>query len=154
MGEGVQIVERNKKARFEYDIEDTLEAGLVLKGSEVKSVREGKVSLDGAYCQMDRNGDMIVHGMYIKPYQQAGHFNHEPRRNRKLLMHKKEIRRWASEAQENRYTIVPLALYFREGWAKLKIGLAKGRQKHDKRQVMKEREQKRRMDEVKKAYNR
>jgi SsrA-binding protein len=154
MGEGVQIVERNKKARFEYDIEDTLEAGLVLKGSEVKSVREGKVSLDGAYCQMDRNGDMIVHGMYIKPYEQAGHFNHEPRRNRKLLMHKKEIRRWASEAQENRYTIVPLALYFREGWAKLKIGLAKGRQKHDKRQVMKEREQKRRMDEVKKAYNR
>jgi len=120
----------------------------------VKSVREGKVSLDGAYCQMDRNGDMVVHGMYIKPYEQAGHFNHEPRRNRKLLMHKKEIRRWASEAQENRYTIVPLELYFREGWAKLKIGLAKGRQKHDKRQVMKEREQKRRMDEVKKAYNR
>jgi len=154
MGEGVKIVERNKKARFEYDIEDTLEAGLVLKGSEVKSVREGKVSLDGAYCQMDRNGDMVVHGMYIKPYEQAGHFNHEPRRNRKLLMHKKEIRRWASEAQENRYTIVPLELYFREGWAKLKIGLAKGRQKHDKRQVMKEREQKRRMDEVKKAYNR
>jgi SsrA-binding protein len=154
MGEGVQVVERNKKARFEYDIEDTLEAGLVLKGSEVKSVREGKVSLDGAYCQQDRNGDMIVHGMYIKPYEQAGHFNHEPRRNRRLLMRKKEIRRWADEAQQNRYTIVPLALYFREGWAKLKIGLAKGRQKHDKRQVMKEREQKRRMDEVKKAYNR
>jgi SsrA-binding protein len=154
MGEGKEVVERNKKARFEYDIEDTLEAGLKLKGSEVKSVREGKVSLDGAYCQVDRYGDMIVHGMYIKPYEQAGHFNHEPRRNRKLLMHKREIERWADEAQQNRYTIVPLELYFRDGWAKLKIGLAKGRQKHDKRQVMKEREQKRRMDEVKKAYNR
>ncbi len=154
MAEGKDVVERNKKARFEYDIEDTLEAGLVLKGSEVKSVRQGKVSLDGAYCQVDRNGDMMVHGMYIKPYEQAGHFNHEPRRNRKLLMKKTEIERWSDEAQQNRYTIVPLELYFRDGWAKLKIGLAKGRQKHDKRQVMKEREQKRRMDEVKKAYNR
>jgi SsrA-binding protein len=155
MGEGVQVVERNKKARFEYDIEDTLEAGLVLKGSEVKSVREGKVSLDGAYCQQDRNGDMIVHGMYIKPYEQAGlHANHEPRRNRKLLMHHHEILKWGQAAEQKGYTIIPLQLHFRDGYAKLKIGLAKGRQLHDKRQAIKEREQKRRMDEEMRRYNR
>ena len=146
MAEGKDVVERNKKARFEYDIEDTLEAGLRLKGSEVKSVRQGKVSLDGAYCQMDRNGDMIVHGMYIKPYEQASHFNHEPRRNRKLLMHRREINRWGEAAEQRGYSIVPLELYFRDGWAKLKIGLGKGKKLHDKRESIKERDMRRRMD--------
>jgi len=154
MGEGVKVVERNKKARHEYDVEETLEAGIVLKGSEVKSVRDGKVSLDGAYCAVDRHGDMLLHGMYVKPYEQASHFNHEPRRNRKLLLKKREIRKWGNEAETSGYTIVPLDVHLRDGWAKIQIGLAKGRKRHDKRQVMKEREQKRRMDEVKKAYNR
>jgi SsrA-binding protein len=153
MGEGVHVVERNKKARFEYEIEDSVEAGIVLKGSEVKSVRDGKVSLDGAYCSVDRYGEMILHGAYIKPYKQAGHFNHEPRRNRKLLMKAREIERWGEKAEQEGYTVVPLELYFRNGWAKLKIGLGKGKKQHDKRQSIKNRESKRRLDEVKKSYN-
>ncbi|PSQ87278.1 MAG: SsrA-binding protein [Bacteroidetes bacterium QS_3_64_15] len=153
MAEGVEIVARNKKAQFEYDIEETLEAGLVLEGSEVKSVRQGKASLDGAYCQVDRDGEMKIHGMYIKPYEEAGPFGHEPRRNRKLLLHDRQIQKWGQRAEREGYTIVPLALYFRDGWAKLKIGLAKGRQKHDKRQAIKEREMERRMEQQQSDYN-
>lgn len=153
MAKGTKIVARNRKARHEYDIEDTLEAGLALKGSEVKSVREGHVSLQEAYCSVDRNGEMIVHGMHIKPYEQAGpHNNHEARRNRKLLMHRNEILKWGRAAEQKGYTIVPLELYFRDGYAKLKIGLAKGRQLHDKRQAIKEREQKRRMEQEMRRY--
>jgi SsrA-binding protein len=153
MAEGIEVVERNKKARFEYDIEETLEAGIVLEGSEVKSVRQGKVSLDGAYCKVDRDGEMKIHGMYVKPYEEAGPFGHEPRRDRKLLLHQNEIRKWADKAEKERRTIVPLALYFRDGWAKLKIGLAKGRKKHDKRQAIKEREMERQMEQTKRDYN-
>ena len=153
MARGVKVIARNKKARHEYDIEDTVEAGLKLKGSEVKSVRDGKVSLDGAYCAVDRDGEMIVHGMYVKPYEQAGqHANHEPRRNRKLLMHHHEILKWGQAAEREGYTIVPLQLHFRDGYAKLEIGLAKGRQLHDKRQAIKEREHKRRMEQEMKRY--
>lgn len=146
MARGVKVIARNKKARFEYDIEDTLETGIKLLGSEVKSVRQGKVSLDGAYCAVDRDGEMIIHGMYIKPYEQASHFNHEPRRNRKLLMHRREIERWGEAAAQRGYSIVPLELYFRDGWAKLKIGLGKGKKLHDKRESIKERDTRRRMD--------
>lgn len=153
MGEGKKTVERNKKARFNYEIEETLEAGIVLKGSEVKSVREGKVSLDGSYCSVDRHGEMLLHDAYIKPYEQASHFNHEPRRNRKLLMKSREIESWGEKAEKKGYAIVPLELYFRNGWAKLKVGLGKGKKQHDKRQTIKERESKRRLDEVKKSYN-
>jgi len=153
MAEGIEVVERNRKARFEFDIEETLEAGLKLEGSEVKSVRQGKVSLDGAYCKVDRNGEMKIHGMYVKPYEEAGPFGHEPRRTRKLLMHKRQIQKWGQKAEQEGYTIVPLELYFRDGWAKLKIGLAKGRQKHDKRQAIKEREMERQMEQKKREYN-
>lgn len=153
MAEGIQVVERNRKARFEYEIEETLEAGIVLEGSEVKSVRQGKVSLDGAYCQVDRDGEMLIHGMYVKPYEQAGRFGHEPRRNRKLLLHDEQIEKWGQKAEREGYTIVPLELYFRDGWAKLKIGLAKGRQQHDKRQVIKEREMEREMEQTRRDYN-
>ncbi|HHP7239029.1 SsrA-binding protein SmpB [Longibacter sp.] len=153
MGDGIKMVERNKKARFNYDIEETVEAGLVLKGSEVKSVRNGKVSLDGSYCSVDRYGDMLLHDAYIKPYEQASHFNHEPRRNRKLLLKSREIEKWGEKAEQEGYAIVPLELYFRDGWAKVKLGLGKGKKQHDKRQSIKERESKRRLDEVKKSYN-
>ncbi|MEF8815567.1 MAG: SsrA-binding protein SmpB [Salinibacter sp.] len=153
MAEGTEVVVRNKKAQFEYDIEETLEAGLVLEGSEVKSVRQGKASLDGAYCQVDREGEMKIHGMYIKPYEEAGPFGHEPRRTRKLLLHDQQIRKWGQMADQEGYTIVPLSLYFRDGWAKLKIGIAKGRQRHDKRQVIKEREMERRLEQEQSDYN-
>jgi len=153
MGDGIKTIERNKKARFEYDIQETVEAGIVLKGSEVKSVRDGKVSLDGAYCSVDRYGEMLLHDAYIKPYQQAGHFNHEPRRSRKLLLSSQEIEKWGDASEQKGYTIVPLELYFRNGWAKVKLGLGKGKKQHDKRQTIKDRESKRRLDEVKKSYN-
>ena len=153
MAEGIEVIVRNKKARHEYDIEETLEAGLVLEGSEVKSVRQGKASLDGAYCKVDREGEMQIHGMYVKPYEEAGPFGHEPRRTRKLLLHNQQIQKWGQKAEREGYTIVPLALYFRDGWAKLKIGLAKGRQKHDKRQSIKEREMERRMEQEQSEYN-
>ncbi|PSQ64746.1 MAG: SsrA-binding protein SmpB, partial [Bacteroidetes bacterium QH_2_64_74] len=107
MAKGVEIVARNKKAQFEYDIEETLEAGLVLEGSEVKSVRQEKASLNGAYCQVDRDGEMKIHGMYIKPYEEAGPFGHEPRRNRKLLLHDRQIQKWGQRAEREGYTIVP-----------------------------------------------
>lgn len=154
MGDGIHIIARNKKARHEYDIEETLEAGLALKGSEVKSLREGKASLDGAYCSVDRYGEMLIHSMYIKPYEQAGHFNHEARRTRKLLLHRREIDAWEEESTQRGYTIVPLSLYFRNGWAKVKIALAKGKKRHDKRQSIKEREMKRQMRETRHRYNR
>jgi len=153
MAEGIDVVERNKKAQFEYDIEETLEAGIVLEGSEVKSVRDGKVSLDGAYCKVDRYGEMKIHGMYIKPYEQAGPFGHEPRRDRKLLLQRREIEKWGDKTEKEGYTIVPLELYFRDGWAKLKIGLAKGRKKHDKRQAIKEREMERQLKQTQRDYN-
>ncbi|WP_103021257.1 SsrA-binding protein SmpB [Salinibacter altiplanensis] len=153
MADGTEVVARNKKAKFEYDIEEALEAGLVLEGSEVKSVRQEKASLDGAYCQVDREGEMKIHGMYIKPYEEAGRFGHEPRRTRKLLLHDQQIRKWGQMAEQEGYTIVPLSLYFRDGWAKLKIGIAKGRQKHDKRQVIKEREMERRLEQEQSDYN-
>jgi SsrA-binding protein len=147
MAEGVKVIARNRKAHYEYEIEDTLEAGLQLKGSEVKSLRQERASIQQAYCSVDRDGEMILHGAHIGPYEPGGeHFNHEPRRNRKLLMHRREIAKWGEQAERGGYTIVPLQLYFREGYAKLEIGLGKGKQQHDKRQSIKERETKRRME--------
>lgn len=154
MSSGVKTVERNKKARHEYFIEDTLEAGVVLAGSEVKSVKDGKMSLDGTYCSLDRKGEMLMHGAYIKPYKQASHFNHEPRRSRKLLLKQRELEKWADASSKKGYTIVPLEVYIRDGWVKVKIGLAKGKDVRDKRQTVKERESERKLRDVKHAFNR
>ncbi len=154
MGNGIKIVTKNRKARHEYHIEDTLEAGIMLKGTEVKSIRESRVSLQEAYCAVDRHGEMILHGCHIAPYEHAGeHANHAPRRNRKLLLHRREIERWKQAAEQQGYTIVPLMLYFRRGKAKLEIGLAKGKKLHDKRHSIKERETKRRMEQAMRKYN-
>ena len=152
MGKGIKIIDRNRKARHEYHIEDTLEAGLALKGTEVKSLREEKASIQESYCGVDRDGEMIIHNMYIKPYEQAGHYNHEPRRNRKLLMHRDEIVKWGQAAERKGYTIVPLKLYFRDGYAKIEIGLGKGKKLHDKREDIKRRDQKRRMEREMSKY--
>ena len=154
MSSGVRTLDRNKKARHEYFIEDTLEAGVALTGSEVKSAKDGKASLDGTYCSLDNRGEMMMHNAYIKPYKQASHFNHEPRRSRKLLMHQKELERWAEAAAQKGYTIVPLELYVRDGWIKVKIGLAKGKDVRDKRQTVKERESKRKLRDIKHEFNR
>lgn len=143
--EKIKVIATNRKARYEYLVEDTLEAGLVLVGTEIKSIRAGQVSLQEAYVS-HINGEMWVLGMHIAPYQPAHLDNHEPRRPRKLLMHRREINRWADRVQQKGYTIVPLRLYLRHGRAKLEIALVKGKKLYDKRQAIAKRESKRRID--------
>lgn len=139
----VKLIQRNKKAFFNYEILERLEAGLVLTGSEVKSIRDGKVSIQEAYAKV-RDGEVWVVGMDISPYPQAGPYhNHEPRRPRKLLLHRREIQRLIGKTQEKGLTLIPLALYFKGGYAKLEIGLARGKKQYDKRQAIREREAKR-----------
>lgn len=153
MGDDIKRIIKNRKAFHDYEIEERLEAGMVLKGSEVKSLRERKVSLQEAYCSVDRDDEMILHGCYIAPYKHGSeHFNHDPRRNRKLLLHKGEILKWKKAAEQKGYTIVPLEMYFRDGIAKVEIGLGKGRKLHDKRERIKERETKRRMEQAVREY--
>jgi SsrA-binding protein len=136
----VKLVQRNKKAFFNYEIGEKYEAGIVLKGSEVKSIRDGKVSIAEAYARL-KGGELWVVGMDIAIYPQAGPYNnHEPRRPRKLLLHRHEIRKLAGKTQERGLTLVPLALYFKDGLAKLEIGLARGKKQHDKRHAIKARE--------------
>ena len=143
--EKIKVIATNRKARFEYIIEDTLEVGLVLVGTEIKSIRAGQVSLQEAYVT-HIDGEMWLLGMYIAPYQPAHLENHEPRRPRKLLMHRREINKWADRSQQKGYTIVPLRLYLRRGRAKMEIALVKGKKLYDKRQSIAKRESKRRID--------
>jgi SsrA-binding protein len=136
----VKVVQRNKKAYFNYEITEKLEAGLVLRGSEVKSIRDGRVSIHEAYARV-KDREVWIVGMDISTYPQAGPFNnHEPRRPRKLLLHRREINRLLGKTREKGLTLVPLSLYFKDGRAKLEIGLARGKAKYDKRDVMKQRE--------------
>ena len=142
--DGVKLVQRNKRAWHNYEILERMEAGLVLKGSEVKSIRDGKVSIQEAYARVRGNSAWVV-GMDISLYPQAGPLNHDPRRPRKLLLHRRELRKLEGHTQQRGLTVVPLSLYFKDGRAKLEIGLAKGRVKHDKRQAMKKKEAEREM---------
>jgi len=138
--ERLKFVQRNKKAFFNYEIAEKLEAGLVLSGSEVKSIRDGKVTIHDAYARI-KNGEVWVVGMDVALYPQAGPYNnHEPRRARKLLLHRSEIRRLIGKTKEKGLTLIPLALYFKDGLAKLQIGLARGKKKYDKRESIKNRE--------------
>ena len=124
----------NKKAKKEYEILETLEAGIQLLGSEVKSIRAGKVNLNDAFV-LPRNGEMYIMNLKIAPYENAKHFGHEETRSRKLLMHKKEIIRWTSKVKEKRLTIIPLKLYFNnKGIVKVEIALCRGKKLYDKRQ--------------------
>ncbi len=136
--EGVLVVADNRQARRDFFILDKIEAGLELKGSEVKSVREGQVNLKEGYVLEDR-GEMFLKGVHIKPYEYASQ-SLNPDRTRKLLLHKKEIRRWSMETQQKGLTMVPLRVYFKNGRAKLEIGLAKGKKRFDKRETIKQRE--------------
>jgi SsrA-binding protein len=139
----IKVVQRNKKAFFDYEIIDKLEAGLVLAGSEVKSIRDGKVSVREAFARI-KNGEAWLIGMDISTYPQAGPYNnHEPRRTRKLLLHRREIRRLVSKIREKGLTLVPLSLYFKDGLAKVEIGLGRGKAKYDKREAIQNREAKR-----------
>lgn len=135
----VKVVTRNKKARFEYHILDTLEAGLVLTGSEVKSIRDGNVNIHDAFARIE-DDEAWLYGMEIAKYPFANILNHEPKRTRKLLLKKSEIRKLKAQLMEKGLTIVPLALLFRRGLAKLEIGIGRGKKLFDKREDMKKRD--------------
>ncbi len=140
MPENVKIVATNRKAGFEYFLMEHFEAGLALQGSEIKSIRAGQVSLAEAYVETDGREAWLVEA-HIAPYSQANRFNHDPKRRRRLLLHKKEIRRLWNEVRQKGVTIVPLKVYLKDGRAKLEIALAKGKKLHDKRDAIAQRDQ-------------
>jgi SsrA-binding protein len=142
---GIKIAAENRKARHDYHIHETYEAGLVLTGTEVKSLRAGKANLKDSYARID-NGELMLHNMHISPYDQGNRFNHEPLRTRKLLMHRSEINKLIGKTKEKGYTLVPLKLYFTRGKAKLELGLASGKHTYDKRDALAERDAKRDME--------
>jgi SsrA-binding protein len=144
-GEGEKVVATNRRARFDYEVEDSWEAGLVLTGSEVKSLREGNVNLSDAYA-MPRGDELFLVNCRIGEYKQAAQFGHPPLRDRKVLMRRAELDRIRGKVEQRGYTLVPLRLYFKEGWAKVELGLAKGRAHEDRRGAIAERESKREMD--------
>ena len=129
-----QIIARNKKAYHDYFVLDTYEAGLELYGTEIKSIRNGRVNLKDSFCSVD-NGEMFAIGMHISPYEQGNIFNRDPLRKKKLLLHKKEIMKLFGQSQQQGLSIVPLQLYLKNGRAKLEIGLCKGKKLHDEREV-------------------
>lgn len=139
--ESVKLIAKNKKATFSYAISADYEVGMVLVGSEVKSLRAGNVNLKDSYAQM-KNGELFVYQMHIGPYPFASYDNHDPLRPRKLLLHKYEIRKIIGKLNERGFTLIPLSLYFKNGRVKMKIGLGKGKKLFDKRQDMKDRESK------------
>ena len=137
-----KLVANNKKAYHDYFIEEKYEAGLVLHGTEVKSLRMGKCSIKEAFIRIE-NGEVYVYGMHISPYEKGNIFNKDPLRIKKLLLHKQQIRKLIGSSAEKGYTIVPLQVYFKDGRAKIEIGLAKGKKLYDKRQDIAKRDQKR-----------
>lgn len=141
----IKTVADNRKARHDYHIHESYEAGLVLTGTEVKSLRAGKANLKDAYAKIEKS-ELMLHNMHISPYDAGNRFNHEPLRTRKLLMHRSEIDKLVGKTQEKGYTLVPLKLYFTHGIAKIQIGLATGKKNYDKRQDMAERDAKREID--------
>ena len=151
MPEHIKIIAENRKARHDFHIVDKFEAGLVLLGTEVKSLRQGRVNLKDSYARI-KNGELWVYQMHIGPYPFAYYNNHEPLRPRKLLMHKYEIKRLYGKLNERGYTLVPLQIYFRNGRAKLTLALAKGKRKHDKREAIRRRDEKRDLERQRKEY--
>lgn len=145
------MVARNKKARHEFEILDTYEAGLVLKGPEVKSLRAGKVSLAEAFARVE-DGQVWLYGMHVTPYDPASRWNQDPLRPRKLLLHRSEIRRLIGATQEKGLALVPLELYFRGGYAKIDLALARGKKLHDKRETLKRKTHQREMERELKKY--
>ena len=140
----VKVVAQNKKATHDYFIEDTYEAGIVLTGTEIKSIRSGKANLKDSFARIS-NGEVFLVNMHISPYEQGNRFNHEPTRTRKLLLRKDEISKLIGKTKELGYSLVPLKLYLRNGFAKLDLALAKGKKNYDKRHTIAERDANREM---------
>ena len=151
--QGQKTIARNKKARHEYFIEDTWEAGIVLTGTEVKSLREGRASLVDGFAQM-RDGELWMYNVHIPEYNQGTWNNHAPRRLRKLLLHKSEIQKLIGKTKESGLTLIPLELYFKDGKAKVELGLARGKKDYDKRQTLLERTMKREAERAMTAVRR
>jgi SsrA-binding protein len=143
--EGIKIIAQNKKARHDYFIEQTMEAGIVLSGTEVKSIRQGKVNLKDCYASI-KDGEILVNGMHISPYEQGNIFNKDPLRDRKLLLHKSEINRLIGYTKQKGMSLVPIQLYFKRGRVKLELGIARGKKLYDKREDIAERDAKREID--------
>jgi len=148
---GVKVVATNRKARHDYEIEETYEAGLVLKGTEVKSLRRGSCSLKDGFALV-KEGELFLYNVYIAPYEEGGRWNPDPQRPRKLLLHKREIVRLSTKVKERGYTLIPLRIYFKGGFAKVELALAKGRAKYDKREKIKRKEQERELRRVMKKF--
>ncbi len=145
-GNGIKVVADNRQARYKYEILDTYEAGVELQGTEVKSIREGKANLRDGYVLI-RNEEAWLLNVHISPFQTASvYFNHDPRRTRKLLLHRREIDKLVGKVEQQGLTIVPLKMYLKRGWVKVSIGLAKGKKLYDKRETLKKKAQQRDID--------
>jgi SsrA-binding protein len=143
----------NKKARFSYDLLDSYTAGIVLSGTEIKSIRASKASIAESFCEFNDHGELFVINMTVQEYDYGNHFNHKPKAQRKLLLNKKELKKLEKEVKNTGLTIVPLKLFINEkGFAKLNIALAKGKKMFDKRESIKDRDNKRNLDRIKKNY--
>jgi SsrA-binding protein len=143
----IKTIATNRKARHDYFIEETYEAGLVLTGSEIKSIRAGRVNLRDSFAVV-KEGELWLMNAHIAPYDPATYANHEPRRSRKLLMHRREINRIAGKLQEKGFTLVPLRLYLKDNLAKVELGLGRGKKQYDKRAALREKETRREIDRV------
>ncbi|MEW6140691.1 MAG: SsrA-binding protein SmpB [Thermodesulfobacteriota bacterium] len=145
--EQTKIICKNRKARFNFEIEDTIEAGIALQGSEVKSLRSGKANLSDSYGKF-RDGEVFLVDAHISPYEQANRQNHDPVRDRKLLLHKREIRKLMGKVTERGYSLIPLQLYFKQGKVKVLLGLGKGKKTFDKREAIKKKDQRRELERM------
>ncbi len=144
---------KNRKAKFQYEILDTFVAGIVLRGTEIKAIREGKASIAESFCEFSNN-ELFVINMTIQEYSHATHFNHNPRTERKLLLNRSELKKLEKEVKNSGLTIIPLLLFTNDkGLAKLEIALCRGKKEYDKREVIKNRDSKRNLDRIKKAFN-
>lgn len=148
---GGKVAAQNRKAYHDYFVEDTFEAGIELFGTEVKSIRAGQVNLKDAYC-IARDGQLILHGMHISPYEHGNIFNRDPVRPRRLLMHRREIGRLQARAQQDGMALVPLSVYFKGPRVKIEVGLCKGKKNYDKRETAARRDAKRAIDRAMKSY--
>ena len=149
-GNGTHVAATNRKAYHDYFIEDRYEAGIELTGTEVKSIRQGKLNLKDSFCHV-KNGELFLYGMHISPYEKGNIFNRDPLRTRKLLMHKREIIKLSARIQQDGYSLIPLSVYFKNAKVKVELGLARGKKLYDKRASAAERDAKRDIDRVMKT---
>ena len=150
--ENIKVISRNRKARRDFFIEETYEAGIKLKGTEIKSIRQGRVNFKDSFALVE-DGEIYLYNMHISPYEQGNRANHDPERKRKLLMHKNQIKRLLGATRRKGYTLIPLSMYLKGNLAKVELALAEGKEKHDKREDIKKREHQREMERALKDRN-